>query len=209
MGVRNLYSGGQHDEISHRAAGRGKMGSLSPDRAAAVHPGTDPRGAEVRKSLGHPCRRPKARRPPSGPAPGASRSGAAVSRQVFERRNPHAADEHPLPPRALPGGGGSHGSGAPTGHRPGGVPLLQRSTGTGGAGGGALSHQPPHGGAAVRLPALRLCQPVPGAHPAGPLCPAGAEHRSGGGRSAVAPAAGGPCLCGGGGEGDDLRQKER
>ena len=48
--------------------------------------------------------------------------------------------------------------------------LLHRPAGAGGAGGGSLPHQPGHGGAAVRLPDLRLRQPLPPADPARPVC---------------------------------------
>ena len=79
----------------------------------------------------------------------------------------HAADEHPLPPGGGPGRVRCHGARPPAGHRPGGVPLLQRPSRGRRPGGGALPPQPGPGGKALRLPHLRLLQPVPGAHPPG------------------------------------------
>ena len=155
------------------------MGALPTDRAAAVHPGADSRRAEVRKILGHPCRCGKARRPAPDTAAGNSRSDTVISRRAPGQRYAHAFDEYPLPSGTLSGSGGGYGGGSPAGHRSGGIPLFQRSAGTDGAGNGALSHQCPHGSAAVRLSALCLRQPLFGAHPAGPFCPAGGEYSPG------------------------------
>ena len=160
------------------------MGPFPPDGAAPLHRRSHTRRAEVREVLGHPRRRGKAPGRPVCPQTGGDRrcSGARCT---------DASDEHPLPAGNVRGCGTGHGSRPPAGHCLGGVLLLHQPAGESGAGGGGLPHQPGPGGAAVRLPDLRLCQSLPQTDPARPVCP---ERNAGifvGGRGDSPPPAGG------------------
>ena len=189
---RNIIAGGLSHGIPHRAGNCGKMEDLAPDGPAVLHRRPHPRRAEVRHGLGHPRGRGKAPGPPACPE-----TGGGPRLRPAGPHQPHAPDEHPLPAGPVFGGGGGHGGRPPAGHRPGGVLLLHRPAGTGGAGGGGLSHQPGHGSAPVRLPDLRLCQPLPPPDPARPVRP-GRDAEIFGRRSGEdPPPAGGGGVCGG------------
>ena len=126
----------------------------------------------------------------------ASKAGGGLRRPAGPHQ-PDAPDEHPLPAGNVPGGGGGHGGGPSAGHRPGGVLLLHRPAGAGGAGGRSLPRQPGHGGTAVRLPDLRLRQPLPPPDPARPVCSGRDAEIPVGGGGEGPPSAGGGGVCGG------------
>ena len=181
------------------------MGRIRAPGSEAVHRGPHPRGPEIQRLLGRPCGRREAGGSAAGQAQGGSPAGGAGGPAPpggpDRRANPHAPDEHPLCARPVPCRRGGHGGGAPAGHRPGGVPLFQRAPGGGGQGGEGLLYQPGSGDAAVRLPDFRLCQPVPGGHPAGPFRPGGGGAHPVRRRRGVPHIPGGGGLCGGHGRG--------
>ena len=158
----------QHGRLRIYSRDGGKMGRVPAPGSETVYRGPHSGGAEIQRRLGDP----HGRRQAGGPAPdqaqgggqGGGRGDCAPASGPDSREEPYAADEYALCAWTVPGRRGGHGGGAAAGHRPGGVSLLQRAPGGGGRRGGALFFQSRSGDAAVRLPDLRLCQPVSGAH---------------------------------------------
>ena len=177
------------------------MEYLDSDGTAVLHCRAHPRRAEIWEVLGHPRRYGEAGRPPPDTAAEELPTGADGSRRPAGPRQPHASDEHSLCVGPLPGGGGGHGGRHPEGNSHGGVLLLHGPAGDGGRRRGALPHQSGHGGPAVRLPDLRLRQPLRRGDRPGQVRPGGIEclPRRRGETGSPVPGSGGLCRVGGGG----------